>query len=125
MGQLTSGNVKEVWWTLSRWYQQAEDKAPKPYYNTLEAQTVEHKNLYDHIPPLGEPIPSNVDRSLMEDTQPADRELRSTVKKIRNGWSGGASKMRAEDLKKWPKGAENKEQARAKGEDRFEGADNT
>jgi hypothetical protein len=125
MGHLTSGDVKEAWRTLRVWYRQAEDKASKPCYSTLEAQTVERKTLYDYAPSPGEPIPSNVDRPPMEDTHPADGELRLVVKKSRNGRLGGASKMRAEDLKKWLKGAGNEEQALATGEDSFEGTGDT
>ena len=44
------------------------------------------------------------------------------AKKSNNGRSGGASKMRAEDLKEWLRGAEEEERTRRKGEEGLEGA---
>ena len=125
MGSLTSGNVKEAWRTLQGWYREAGEKAPKPCYDTMEAQTVEREKLYSRIPPPRDKIPSYVQRPPMNDAHTADEEVRRAVKKSHNGRSGGASKMRAEDLKIWLTGVENEEQAREKGEYGYEGTGDT
>ena len=49
-------------------------------------------------------------------------ELRRATKKAGNGRTGGASKMRAEDLKAWLRGMENEEEAAKKGESGYTGA---
>ena len=53
IGSLTPGNVKEVWRTLQGWYREAGETAPKPCYETMEAQTEEREKLYARAPPLG------------------------------------------------------------------------
>ena len=84
------------------------------------AQTVEREKLYTRVPTPGDKIPSHVDRPPMNNDHSADEELRRAVKRSRNGRSGGVSKIRAEDLKMWLKGVENKEKAREKGEEGYE-----
>ena len=61
----------------------------------------------------------------MNDEHQADEEARRVVKRSHNGHLGGVSKMRAEDLKTWLKGVENKEQVREKGEDGYKGVGDT
>ena len=109
MGSLTAGNAKETWRTLQGWYREAGEKAPKPCYDTIESQPVEREKLYDCVPPPGDKIPSHIQQPPMNGEHPANEEVRRAVKRSYNGWSGGVSKMRAEDLKTWLKGAENKE----------------
>ena len=99
MGHLASGNVKETWQTLLGWYRKAEDKAPEPCYDSIEEQTLKQEQLYDHVPPPGDPISSHIDCPPMEDSHPSDQEVRRAVKKGGNKRSGGASKMQTEDLK--------------------------
>jgi hypothetical protein len=60
VGHLATGNVKEGWWTLRGLYRTVEDKAAKPCHDSLEKQTVEREELYDHVPPPGDKIPSHL-----------------------------------------------------------------
>ena len=119
MGHLASGEVKEAWRTLRGWYRKAEDQAPKPCYATMEAQTKEREELYSRVASPGGPIPTIIERPPLDDTHPSDEEIRRAVKKSRNGRSGGASKMRAEDLKTWLHMAECEEEAQEKGVDAY------
>ena len=119
MGHLASGEVKEAWRTLRGWYRKAEDQAPKPCYATMEAQTKEGEELYSRVASPGGPIPTIIERPPLDDTHPSDEEIRRAVKKSRNGRSGGASKMRAEDLKTWLHMAECEEEAQEKGVDAY------
>ena len=55
-------------------------------------------------------------------TPPTDEELRQATKKSSNGKTGGALRMRTEDLKEWPRNAKDEEKARRKGELGYKGA---
>ena len=79
-------------------------------------------DIYRKRAPPGDRIPTRAERPPLSDTPPTDEELRMATKKANNGRSGGASKMRVEDLKEWLRGAEEEEKARKKGEEGFEGA---
>ena len=120
MAHLAKGDSREAWRTLRRWYRVAEGKAAKPCYHRLEAQTVEREKLYDHVPPPGEKIPCNADRPRQNDEAPSDAEIREAAKRCGNGRAGGGSRMRAEDLRKWLRGAELEEEKEG-----YEGAGDT
>ena len=68
-------------------------------------QTKEREELYAKVPPPGDPIPINVDPFEINDAIPEDVEIRAVVRGMRNGRAGGASKIRAEDMKTWLRGA--------------------
>ena len=70
----------------------------------MEKQTVERETLYARQPSPGDPIPINVEPSYVRDDKPGDTKIRATVQKLSNGRAGGASKMRADDLKEWHRG---------------------
>ena len=70
----------------------------KPYYNTLKKQTLEREQLYNRVPPPGDPIPSHIEQTPMNNKHSADQEVRRTVKKDANGRMSGASKTRTKDL---------------------------
>ena len=101
---LAAGEIKEMWRTLQGWYRQAEEKGPKPCYLGMEVQTKERVELYTKVPSPGESIPINVDPFPIKDDTPTDEEIRETVRGLRNGRAGGASKIRAEDVKDWLRG---------------------
>ena len=62
-----------------------------------------------------------MDLAPSDDGPPTDEELRRATKRSENGKSGGASSMRAEDLKDWMRGAEEEEKAEAEGGKGFQG----
>jgi hypothetical protein len=103
---LNSGLLEEAWRELKGWYRIAEDKAPKPCYESLQKQTQERIDLYARVAPPGQSIPINVEPTPVDDSVPDDAEIRSKVKGMSNGRAGGASKLRAEDLKSWLHGME-------------------
>ena len=98
---LVTGNLKEAWRHLQGWYRQAEGRTPKPCYQSLEKQTVEREKLYGAVPPPGASIPINVTPFPVDDDCPSDMDIRDVAKNLRNGRAGGASMMRAEDIKGW------------------------
>jgi exonuclease III len=101
---LEAGDPKEAWRCLKGWYRAVEDRAPKPCYDSMDKQTTEREKLYEKVPPPGDPIPINVDKFDVIDDCPEDAVIREVVKCLRNGRAGGASRMRAEDIKGWLRG---------------------
>ena len=83
------------------------------------------EDLYGYQPPPGERIPRNADRAPSDDGPPTDEELREATKWSGNGKSGGASSMRAEDLKDWLRGVEEEEEAEAEETEGFQGRGDT
>ena len=79
------------------------------------------EDLYGYQPSPGEPIPRNAERAPSDDNPPTDEELRRAAKRSGNGKSGGASAMRAEDLKEWLRGAEEEEKAEKEGKEGSKG----
>ena len=61
----------------------------------MDKQTAERVELYERIPPPGEPIPINVEPKEVEDACPGNVELRDVVQGLRNGRAGGTSGIRA------------------------------
>ena len=100
-GYLAAGELQEAWRTLKGWYRLAEDRAPKPCYQTLAKQTKERVELYAKREPPGDDIPVNVDPFEVEDDTPTDLEIRACVRLLSSGRASGASGMRAEDIKQW------------------------
>jgi hypothetical protein len=64
-------------------------------------QTTERIALNARRDSPGEPLPINVDPIPIEDGAPTEGELREAVKDLTNGRAGGASGIRAEDVKAW------------------------
>ena len=86
---------------MKGWYRVTEDRAPKPCHESMEKQTKEREELYAKVPPPGDPIPINVDPFEINDAIPEDAEIRAVVRGMRNDRAGGASKIRAKDMKTW------------------------
>eukprot|EP00957_Ditylum_brightwellii_P195263 14875732-Ditylum_brightwellii.AAC.1 len=76
----------------------------------MVTQTNKREELYREVPPPGDPIPINVEAFEIQDEAPEDAELRAVVADIRNGRAGGASTIRAEDLKAWLQGVVQEEE---------------
>jgi len=57
------------------------------------------------VPPPGAPIPINIDPSPIIDSAPTDSEIRDVVRTLKLGRAGGTSKIRAEDIRGWLRGA--------------------
>ena len=122
MVALLDGKAREAWGISRAWHRECDPAASKPCYDALEDQTREREDLYRRRAPPGDRIPSRAVRPPSDDTPPTDEELRQAAKSSSNGRSGGASKMRAEDLNEWRRGMENEEKELAKGGTGYEGA---
>ena len=105
VAELENGNVQEAYRHLKGWYRAAGEATSRPCYLTMERQTKEREELYAKQAPPGDPIPINVGPYPVEDGIPPDSEIRVAVKAMNNGRAGGSSRIRAEDLKGWLRGA--------------------
>ena len=103
-GFLSAGELQEAWRAIKGWYRTAEERPPTPCHETMARQTDKREKLYTRQQPAGEPIPINVEPTEVRDDKPGDDEIRAAVRKLSRGRAGGASKMRAEDLKEWLQG---------------------
>ena len=121
MTHLQNGRVREAWGTIWGWHKTVEPKAANPCFRSMERQTKGRDDLYGYQQPPGEQIPRNADSAPPGDGPPTDEELLRTTKRSGNGKSGGASSMRAEDLKDWLRGAEEEKEAEAEGDEGFQG----
>ena len=112
-GHLAKGEIKEAWRLLKYWYREVEGRAPRPSLQTMEKQTAERVELYTKVPreELRAPLPINVEPFPISDAVPSEWEIREAVARLKNGRTGGASGMRAEDIKGWLRGAVREEEA--------------
>jgi hypothetical protein len=106
--KLAEGNVHEAFQHLKGWYREASKTQARPCFQTMERQTSERVKLYWRYDLPGPPI--IIDNAEMltkeiRDNTPTDGEIRVAVTKLTNGCSTGVSRMRAEHLKEWLKGA--------------------
>ena len=93
--------IQEAWYRLKGWYKAAVDQALPPAQATLKWITAERVALYSWFPPPGDSIPVYIEPFAVEDGVPDEGEIEWAVKRLRNNRAGGASRMRAEDLKGW------------------------
>ena len=96
--------MQEAFRHLKGWYQTASETMTCPCPQTMVQQTTEWIALYAQRDSPGEPLPINVDPIPIKDGVPTDGELRKAVTDLTNGRAGGASGMRAEDVKAWLRG---------------------
>jgi len=77
----------------------------------MEKQTMERVDLYQQRDSPGPPLIINVGLLTGEiwDDTPTNGEIQTAVAELTNGRSVGASRMRAEHLKEWLKGAKSEE----------------
>jgi hypothetical protein len=102
--KLTGGNVQESFCHLKGWYRAASETTTRPCPQTMVKQTAERIDLYRQRDPPGEPLPINIDLIPVDDGAPSEGEIRVAVAGLSNGCAGGASGMRAEDVKTWLRG---------------------
>ena len=107
---MNKGDLKEAWRKLQGWYRTAEGRAPTPCRETMDKQTKEREELYVKVLPHGDLTPINVEPFPVQDEIPEDAEIREIVGELQNGRAGGASKIRAEDIKSWLRGIREEEE---------------
>ena len=101
--------IQEAWYRIQGWYKAAVDRDLPPAPATLKRITAEKVALYSQVLPPGDSIPVDIEPFAVEDRVPEEGELEWAVKRLRNNRAGGASRMRAEDLKGWLTAARSRE----------------
>jgi hypothetical protein len=108
VAELAEGKVHEAFRHLKGWYREASETQARPCFQTMERQTVERVELYRRrnlpAPPIIIDNAKMLTKEIRYDT-PTDEEIRVAVADLTNGRSAGVSRMRAEHLKGWLKGA--------------------
>jgi len=107
--ELASGDVQEAFRHLKGWYRAASETTARPCPQTMVRQMAERIALYARRDSPGEPLPINVDPIPIDDGTPTDGEVRQAVQELSNGRAGGASGIRAEDVKAWLQGIRREE----------------
>jgi hypothetical protein len=107
--ELAGGNVQEAFRHLKGWYRAASETTSRPCPQTMERQTAKRIALYARRDSPGEPLPINIDPLPVDDGTPTDSEVRAAAQDLTNGRAGGASGMRAEDVKAWLQGIKREE----------------
>jgi hypothetical protein len=72
-----------------------------PCPQMMARQTEEWVELYRRQDSPGEPLPINLQGPAIPDEVPSDHEIRDAARNLSSSRMGGASKMRAEDIKRW------------------------
>jgi hypothetical protein len=99
--ELEKGDVQEAFRLLKGWYQAASETVLCPCPQTMAQQTEEWVELYRRRDSLGELLPINLQGLAVPDNVPSNHEIRDAAQELQSSRAGGASKMCAEDIKRW------------------------
>ena len=100
VAKFAKGNVHKAFCHLKGWYRSATKTQVRPCFKTMERQMMERIDLYQRRDSPGPPLIINAGllTGKIRDATPTNGEIRTTVAKLTNGHSAGASCMRAEHL---------------------------
>ena len=98
---LKGGEVHEAYAAIRGWYRGITNKPPKPTHRDEESVRKEYETLFSRGDPEGDPIPIHIEPSPINDEPPNEKEVVRALKRLRLGKSPGASRIRAEDLRRW------------------------
>jgi hypothetical protein len=99
--ELAKGDVQEAFCLLKGWYQAAPETVARPCSQTMAQQTEEQVELYQRQDSPRELLPINLQGPAIADKVPSDHKIRDAAWDLLSGRAGGASKMHAEDIKRW------------------------
>ena len=112
--------MKEAWRRMKGLYKAVVNRAPPPARATPERIMAERVEMYSYAPPPGENILVTVTPSEVDYLVPKEDKIAEAVKKLRRNRSGGASGMRAENLKGWLAASNRGKLLKEKGEEKTE-----
>ena len=92
---------KESGQHMKGWYKIMAGRTLPPARLTIERITEERVALHHHIPPPGENIPVSVDPFPLDDLVPMEDDIEWAVRRMRDNFSGGPSRIRAGNLQQW------------------------
>ena len=99
---LQAGDTAAAFGVAKRWYRKVTGRPPPPAREDMEETADTYEQLYTAIPPPGDPIPLPPEpSSTVRDEAPSEKEILSSIARLKNGKAPGASGLRTEDLKRW------------------------
>jgi len=107
--EFQGGNIQEAYRHLKGWYRAETEVEVRPCFQMMERQPAERVALYARRTSPREPLPINITPVPLPDGTPTDSEVRIAAGELSNGWSEGASKIRAEHVKEWLQGIRREE----------------
>ncbi len=99
--ELAKGDVQEAFRLLKGWYRVASETVANPCPQTMVQQMEDWVELYRRWDSPGDPLPINLQGPAIPDEVPSDHEIRDVARDLLSSRTGGASKMHAEDIKRW------------------------
>jgi hypothetical protein len=99
--ELAKGDVQEAFHLLKGWYRAASETVAHPCPQTMAQQTEEQVELYQRQDSPEGLLPINLQGPVIPNKVPSNHEIRDAAWDLLRGRMGGASKMRAEDIKRW------------------------
>jgi hypothetical protein len=102
--ELAKGDVQKAFRLLKGWYRAVSETVVHPCPQTMERQMEEPVELYRQWDSPGEPLPINLQGFVIPNEAPSDHKIRDAARDLSSGHAGGASTMRAQDIKTWLRG---------------------
>ena len=103
---LLRNEPKVAYGRIKGWYRDKPDQIPKPTFQDEEKTRLEYETLYSASASPGEPIPIHITAAYdVNDSLPPEEEVVRAVMSLKLGKAAGSSGLKAEDLRKWMKGA--------------------
>jgi hypothetical protein len=99
--ELAKGEVQEAFRLLKGWYRVASETVACPCPQTMARQMEDRVELYRRRDSSRDPLQINLQGPAIPDKMPSDHKIRDAARDLPSGRAGGASKMRAEDIKQW------------------------
>ena len=98
---MEAGEVQEAWTQIPRWYRQVRGAQAPPTTEDLDKITVARAELYRCRPSEVLKVPLLVRKADIEEGIPTEAKVAEAVWVLKGVRLGGASVVRAEDLKGW------------------------
>ncbi len=102
--ELAKGDMQEAFCLLKGWYWAASETVACPCPQMMARQTEERVELYRRWDTPGEPLPIDLQGPLIPDKVPSDHKIKDAARDLLSGRVEGASKIHAEDIKRWLRG---------------------
>jgi hypothetical protein len=99
--ELAKGDVQEAFCLLKGWYRVVSETVARPCPQTMARQMEDRVESSWRQDSPGDSLPINLQGPAIPDKVLSDHEIRDATRDLPSGRTGGASKMRAEDIKQW------------------------
>jgi hypothetical protein len=94
-------NQKAAYNIAKQWYRHMGDRPPKPSRQDLTTTANAFKTLYQLKEPEGDPIPTHIHPTPVDDDIPTEEEIAEAIDRLKCNKATGPSRMRAEHFHQW------------------------